>query len=628
MTIEENRLTCIAQSAAMMMVDDRTGKCRSTRKHQRPDRGHMVPILSEHDPSTTQATSRKSLLTLILALSASALSVSATTSKRLESSTSNLIRVLGPQGVNILRLDAKQKAHTSNLFIQEPAGSYNINPGAEPEDPFPEFPAYYFEQPLDHFNATNRYFGQRYWVSTRHYTPGSPNTPVFVLDGGETSGEDRLPFLDTGIVDILTAATGGVGVILEHRYYGDSIPVTNLSTDSLRWLNNDQAAADSANFMANVKFPGIDEDLTAPGKPWIYYGGSYAGARAAHMRVLYPSLVFGAIASSGVTHATLSNWEYMDIIRTAMEPKCAAHLVGAVETIDNILAMSRQGGRRAGMAKMLKGLFGLASLEHDEDFVSLLESPLGSWQAKNWDPAVGSTTFDSFCAALVKPPFHLASSPGVVGAPFGDERRMVTEEGLLLDYAVFNYAKFIREKYVSLCPEDMTVEQARPSVISVNGMLTLTLVVSSSALGHTMTPNTRKHHLIKNGVFGYSKPLRQIKTILVLYRAFLTWRTKHASARRCAPSLSRGLRTLTSITQAFPPGEHFKVPALPNITAVNALGDFEIAADRLAIIDGEDGVHHYDEFGLRDIEDEPEEIRKIHGEMIVFVMDWLKQWKA
>lgn len=274
--------------------------------------------------------------------------------------------------------------------------------------------------------------------------------------------------------------------------------------------------------MANVKFPGIDEDLTAPGKPWIYYGvrylyignrylltsgiqGSYAGARAAHMRVLYPSLVFGAIASSGVTHATLSNWEYMDIIRTAMEPKCAAHLVGAVETIDNILAMSRQGGRRAGMAKMLKGLFGLASLEHDEDFVSLLESPLGSWQAKNWDPAVGSTTFDSFCAALVKPPFHLASSPGVMDAPFGDERRMVTEEGLLLDYAVFNYAKFVREKYVSLCPEDMTVEQARPSVISVNVMLTLTLVVSSSALGHTMTPNTRKHHLTKNGVFGCSK---------------------------------------------------------------------------------------------------------------------------
>lgn len=39
--------------------------------------------------------------------------------------------------------------------------------------------------------------------------------------------------------------------------------------------------------------------------------------------------------------------------------------------------------------------------------------------------------------------------------------------------------------------------------------------------------------------------------------------------------------------QAFPPGKHFSVPSLPNITSVNLLGDFEIAADRLAIIDGE-----------------------------------------
>lgn len=39
--------------------------------------------------------------------------------------------------------------------------------------------------------------------------------------------------------------------------------------------------------------------------------------------------------------------------------------------------------------------------------------------------------------------------------------------------------------------------------------------------------------------------------------------------------------------QAFPPGEHFTVPNLPNITAVNVLGDFDIEADRLALLDGE-----------------------------------------
>ena len=48
--------------------------------------------------------------------------------------------------------------------------------------------------------------------------------------------------------------------------------VALLTTRCCRWLNNEQALEDSANFMRNVKFQGIDEDLTAPNTPWIYYG--------------------------------------------------------------------------------------------------------------------------------------------------------------------------------------------------------------------------------------------------------------------------------------------------------------------------------------------------------------------
>lgn len=39
--------------------------------------------------------------------------------------------------------------------------------------------------------------------------------------------------------------------------------------------------------------------------------------------------------------------------------------------------------------------------------------------------------------------------------------------------------------------------------------------------------------------------------------------------------------------QAYPPGEFFQVPPLPNVEDVNKLGGFNIAHDRLAIIDGE-----------------------------------------
>lgn len=33
----------------------------------------------------------------------------------------------------------------------------------------------------------------------------------------------RLPYLDTGIVEILTRHLGGIGVVLEHRYYGKHV---------------------------------------------------------------------------------------------------------------------------------------------------------------------------------------------------------------------------------------------------------------------------------------------------------------------------------------------------------------------------------------------------------------------
>ena len=48
----------------------------------------------------------------------------------------------------------------------------------------------------------------------------------------------------------------------------------------------------------------------------------------------------------------------------------------------------------------------------------------------------------------------------------------------------------------------------------------------------------------------------------------------------------------------------------------------------IPIIQYTDGVHHYDEYGLRDISDEPPEILQIHKEMIHFVKEWLKDAKA
>ncbi|KAL0945264.1 hypothetical protein HGRIS_000775 [Hohenbuehelia grisea] len=529
-------------------------------------------------------------------------------------SAADLVRVLGPQGINLWQLNRAAALRELHELPQENLGQ---EPLSAHLNPYKEFPSQWFRQPLDHFNnETGDTFLQRYWVNTRHYKPGR-GAPVIVLDGGETSGEDRLQFLDTGIVDILARSTGGVGVVLEHRYYGKSQPVANLTTDSLRFLNNAQAAADSANFMANIKFKGIDEDLTAPNTPWIYYGGSYAGARAAHMKILYPDLVYGAIASSGVTHAALSNWEYMDIIGRAADQQCMLHLVKSIETIDAILNLGRLSGP-------LKRLFGLNGLAHDEDFVSVIESPLGSWQSKNWNPEIGSTTFDEFCTALNKPPL---SRRGTNDLPYGHEARLVTlPDDLVVDWAIINYGKYIREHYVSQCPSDKTVEecfgtfddeQYQGTDLSEDWRLWLFQVCTEWGYFTTAPPDQNIPRIISRRL------------------------TLEYESKICP--------------QAFPPGKYFKIPKMPNITVVNELGDFDIAADRLAIIDGEvdpwrpdtphsfnarpredtslrpfklipGGVHHYDEYGLADIFQEPPQILQIHSEMIIFVQQWLEDW--
>ncbi|KAH9967736.1 hypothetical protein BGW80DRAFT_1462080 [Lactifluus volemus] len=105
---------------------------------------------------------------------------------------------------------------------------------------------------------------------------------------------------------------------------------------------------------------------------WIYYG----------VRVLSPTscggghLVVNAVFCRGhmqeqgrltsVTHAVLTNWEYMDVIRLAADPKCSSNLVDSISMIDSPLKFGLLRDR-------LKTFLGLSELQSDKDFVSVLE---------------------------------------------------------------------------------------------------------------------------------------------------------------------------------------------------------------------------------------------------------------
>ena len=84
------------------------------------------------------------------------------------------------------------------------------------------------------------------------------------------------------------------------------------------------------------------------------------------MRVLYPSLVYGAISSSGVTHATLDDWRYFDIIRQFAPAACMQRVEETIDEVDALLEGSQA------EHDAIKAVFGLQNLTYDPDFASLL----------------------------------------------------------------------------------------------------------------------------------------------------------------------------------------------------------------------------------------------------------------
>ncbi|GAA5822645.1 hypothetical protein JCM3770_002853 [Rhodotorula araucariae] len=496
------------------------------------------------------------------------------------------------------------------------------------QKPSQEYPALVFDQLVSHDSRypppyVNATFRQRYWFDASHYKPGGP---VILLDSGETDGANRIPFLRQGILRILGEATGGIGIVLEHRYYGESFPVQNLSTDSLRFLDTLQSLHDSAHFARTIKLPGLGHlNLTAgQHTPWLYYGGSYAGAKAAFARSLFPDVFWGAIASSAVTTAIVDFWQYYEPIRQSASADCMDRLVENTALIDSLLALNS-----SFLSPKLKGYFGLPNVTSDADFVNALALPLGSWQSRNWDPAVGSKRFDAFCDALtnstsVRPPTvpFLSTLP-----PAALEQLVLPKDPRKTLESFSTYAAYVKEHIVPLCPPDES----------------------------------------QDACFGTDEyggdDLDEYEWKSWAYQFCTEWGYFIGAAPKGTPSLVSRLLTPEYTgkicKRAFPPGELIRVPDSPNITAINQWGSFDLSYPRLAFVDGSEdpwlyatphsptalnphrkdtlrkpfklikgGVHHWDENGLAPGRTEPPEIAEIHAAEIEFVQSWMREWHA
>lgn len=203
-----------------------------------------------------------------------------------------------------------------------------------------------------------------------------------------------MPFLEKGLIAQLAQLTNGIAVVLEHRYYGASIPTEDFSTESLRFLTTEQALADVAYFAQNIVYPGLeDKSLTSEYVPYIAYGGSYAGAMVAFLRLTYPDVFFGALASSAVTEAIVDYWQYWEPIRQNAPQNCVRTIEKLTGVLDSLVSNTTA-------IKDLETLFGLEDLSYIDDFANVLSYPLTTWQGRNWDPAINDPTFFEYCGNI------------------------------------------------------------------------------------------------------------------------------------------------------------------------------------------------------------------------------------
>ncbi|KAG1728260.1 serine carboxypeptidase S28-domain-containing protein [Suillus paluster] len=161
---------------------------------------------------------------------------------------------------------------------------------------------YYFEQLIDHNDPGLGTFQQRYWMDWEFYEPGGP---IILMTPGESNAVGFQAYLtNVTIIGLIAQQQKGAAVVVEHRFFGDSNPYDNLTSQSLAVLTIQQAVDDLVYFATTADLPMPGGDAVKPGQaPWVLVGGSYSGALTSWTMVNKPGIFWAGYASSAVVEA-------------------------------------------------------------------------------------------------------------------------------------------------------------------------------------------------------------------------------------------------------------------------------------------------------------------------------------
>ncbi|KAJ5238379.1 hypothetical protein N7468_002998 [Penicillium chermesinum] len=269
-----------------------------------------------------------------------------------------------------------------------------------------EFTAQTIEIPIDHTNQSVGTYQNRYWVSDQYYREGGP---VFLYDVGETNASSPakayLGNSSSFLVEVLKEF-GGMGIVWEHRYYGQSLPfpVNNATPpEHFQYLTNKQALADLPYFADRFSHPAHPAvDFSPSLTPWVMIGGSYAGMRSAFARDEYPGTFYASWASSAPVEARIDMSVYFDQVYNGLVgngySNCTKDIKAGLEYVDGEL--SKNGTAAADIKKKFFGEG--AEKNSNGDFTAALAAIMSLFQA--YGTGGGEAGIGGFCNHLETDP--------------------------------------------------------------------------------------------------------------------------------------------------------------------------------------------------------------------------------
>ena len=238
----------------------------------------------------------------------------------------------------------------------------------------------WFPQRLDHYSfgapsgaAAPNTFQQRVLTYDKFFRPGGP---IFFYAGNEGPIEAFANI--AGLMWQNAQEFGAALIFAEHRFYGETQPCQRQS-ECWEHLSTMQAMADYAVLLTNLT------DKTSgrfrQSKGVITFGGSYGGMLSAWMRMKFPNLVTGSIASSAPirmvsdAYAKPSYWNVITDDAKKVNPHCAAN-------VHKALTRAQAYARADDGRPQLSSYLGLCGLPNDP---TAAFSAVGNWVQAAFD---------------------------------------------------------------------------------------------------------------------------------------------------------------------------------------------------------------------------------------------------